>query len=231
MVYGQFANYDRPLLPTGANIPGKESNPVDYVEASMAWQEKLLDIAEDIQSKHLNRMQEKYAKGLKSKSKSNESSRSFNQGDFVIQKKDSTGRSGKLTPRWIGPFLVLERRENDPTHPVLDLMNLTDMRVKEAAAEDCRIFNTSWFEEESMIPELRKLAAQDLDEYVVEKILDHKPHGSTRKQPLSKYHFLVKWEDFDEPTWEPYSGVKNLEPLDTYSAQHPGLSIPISSNP
>ena len=225
MVYGQFANYDRPLLPTGANTPGKESNPVDYVEALMAWQEKLLDIAEDIQSKHLKRMQEKYAKGLKSKSKSNESSRSFNQGDFVIQKKDSTGRSGKLTPRWIGPFLVLERRENDPTHPVLDLMNLTDMTVKEAATDDCRIFLTGWFDEATMLDELTKIAAADLDEFVVETILDHKPDGPKRTLPLSKYTFLVKWKDFEEPTWEPYVNLKSLTPFEEYSLLHPHLKL------
>jgi hypothetical protein len=123
----------------------------------------------------------------------------------------------------------MDRRDNDPTHPVLDLMNLTDMTVKEAAADDCRQFNTSWFEEDTMLPELTKLAATDLDEYVVEKILSHRPEGENRNQPLFKYFFLVQWEDFDEPTWEPYSGVRNLEPMDTYSDQHPNLKIPVSS--
>ena len=77
-----------------------------------------------------------------------------------------------------------------------------------------------------MIPELTKIAAADLDEYVVEKILDHRPGGETRTQPLSKYFFLVKWEDFEEPTWEPYSGVSRLEPLDLYSEKYPNLRIP-----
>ena len=77
-----------------------------------------------------------------------------------------------------------------------------------------------------MIPELTKIAAADLDEYVVEKIISHRPTGETRTLPLSKYFFLVKWEDFDEPTWEPYSGIKSLEPLDEYSIEHPGLKIP-----
>jgi hypothetical protein len=122
----------------------------------------------------------------------------------------------------------MEMRNNDPSHPVLDLMNLTDMRVKEAAADDCRLFNTSWFDEDTMIPELTKIAAADLDEYVVEKIIDHRPIGETRTIPLSKYYFLVKWKDFDETTWEPYSGVKNLEPLDEYNEAHPGLKIPKS---
>jgi hypothetical protein len=139
MVYGVFANYDRPLLDSSSNVVGKESNPVDYVEELMRWQNKLLDIAEDIQSKHFEK--------LESKLNSLSQKRQFQQGDFVLQQKDSTGISGKPSCRWIGPFMVTERRDNDPTHPVLDLMDLTNMTVKTAAADDCRQFNTSWFDE------------------------------------------------------------------------------------
>ena len=220
MVYGVFANYDRPLLDPSKNTQGEISNPCDYVDTLIEWQNTLLDLAEDIQSQHFDKMNKRF--------NSDKSQRQFHQGDFVIQLKDSTGVGGKPSARWIGPFLVLERRDNDPSHPVLDLLNLTDMTQKEAASDDCRVFNTSWFEEDSIIPELTKIAARDLDEYVVEKIIDHKPKGAKRSLPLSKYHFLVQWEDFEEPTWEPYSGIKNLEPLDEYSALHPDLNIPKS---
>ena len=222
MVYGVFANYDRPLIPPSTNTPGSKSNPVDYVDTLMEWQSKLLDTAEEVQSNHFQKLERRFNGANRP--------RHFNQGDFVLQLKNSTGISGKPSCRWIGPFLVMERRDNDQSHPVLDLMNLTDMTIKQAATDDCRMFNTSWFDEDSMMHELKKIAAQDLDEFVVEKILDHKPIGDTRKQPLSKYHFLVKWEDFNEPTWEPYSGIKNLEPLNTYSMEHPGLNIPISES-
>ena len=219
MVYGVFANYDRPLLkPVSANVEGDTSNPVDYVNSLIEWQSRLLEITEDIQSQHFQKMEKRLNQ--------QKTYRAFNEGDFVIQRKDATGISGKPSSRWIGPFLVMARRDNDPTHPVLDLMNLTDMKVKEAAADDCRVFNTSWFEEANMIPELTKIAAADLDEYVVERILDHRPAGENRTQPLSKYFFLVKWEDFEEPTWEPYSGVSRLEPLDIYGDKHPNLRIP-----
>jgi hypothetical protein len=222
LVYGVFANYDRPLLNTiAANSEGTVSNPVDYVDTLILWQTRLLELTEDIQNQHFQKMDRKL--------NSNHNQRKFNVGDFVLQQKDATHVSGKPSCRWIGPFLVMDRRDNDPTHPVLDLMNLTDMTIKEAAADDCRQFNTSWFEEDTMLPELTKLAAADLDEYVVEKILSHRPEGESRTQPLSKYFFLVKWEDFDEPTWEPYSGVRNLEPMDSYSIEHPNLKIPISS--
>jgi hypothetical protein len=220
MIYGVFANYDRPLLSPSKNQQGSKSNPVDYVDTLFEWQSKLLDITEDIQNDHFLKLNKRF--------NSKAEHRKFNQGDFVIQQRDSTGFSGKPNARWIGPYLVLERRDNDPTHPVLDLMNLTDMTIKEAAADDCRHFNTSWFEDDTMIPELTKIAAQDLDEYVVLNILGHKPPGETRTTPLSKYYFLVQWEGFSEPTWEPYQGVKNLEPLDVYSQKHPGLKIPIS---
>jgi hypothetical protein len=81
-----------------------------------------------------------------------------------------------------------------------------------------------------MLPELTKIAAQDLDEFVVQNIIGHKPTGETRTQPLSKYYFLVKWEGFTEPTWEPYSGIQNIKPLDEYSMNHPGLNIPTSNS-
>jgi hypothetical protein len=218
MLYGVFANYDYPLLPTiRANTPGDTSNPVDYVESLMAWQNQLLDITENIQSEHFKKMEQRF-NGKRSET------RQFNEGDFVLQLKKATNISGKPATKWIGPFLVLKRRDNDPTHPVLDLMNLTNMTVKEASIEDCRTFNTSWFDEESLLPELVKLAATDENEYVVEAILSHKPPGE-RKLPLSKYLFQVKWQDFSETTWEPYSGIKDLEPLHTYAQQHPELRL------
>ena len=76
-----------------------------------------------------------------------------------------------------------------------------------------------------MLKEMVKLAATDDNEYVVERIISHRPAGETRTQPLSKYTFEVKWQDFAETTWEPYSGLKDLEPLDEYAQAHPGLKL------
>ena len=218
LVYGVFANYDQQLLPEAqANSPGTETNPTDYVEALMAWQNKLLDLSEDIQSEHF--------KKLLLRTKHEQKVREFNTGDFVLQERHATGLSGKPSSRWVGPFLVLDRRDNDPTHPVLDLMNLTDMKVKEASINDCRQFNTAWFEEGILQKELVKLAAMDDNEYVVSSILSHQPTGEVRTKPLSKYIFEVKWQDFEETTWEPYSSLKDLEPMEAYAKLHPGLNL------
>jgi hypothetical protein len=104
-------------------------------------------------------------------------------------------------------------------------MNLTDMKVKEASISDCRTFNTSWFNEDNLHKELVKLAATDENEYVVEQIISHQPAGETRTKPLAKYLFEVKWQEFEETTWEPYAGLKDLEPMEQYSKLHPGLKL------
>jgi hypothetical protein len=217
MLYGVFANYDQPLLPTQqANAHGLTTNAADYVDELLKWQTELLDITEQIQSDHFTKLEKRFNTPDRTKA--------FNEGDFVLQHKKSTGISGKPCARWIGPFLVMERTNNDPQHPVLHLMKLASMTIKEASIDDCRSFNTSWFEEDTLLPELITLAATDMNEYIVERILSHKPKGN-RTVPLSRYLFEVQWKDFLETTWEPYSSLKDIEPMEEYEALHPELKI------
>jgi hypothetical protein len=219
MVYGIFANYDRPLLDPRPN--GEQTNPIDYVDGLIEWQNKLLDISEGIQSLHFEK--------LSQRDNRDKSFRSFQEGDFVLQLKSSTGARGKLTPRWIGPRLVLNRRDNDPTHPVLDLFDLVNSRNIEASIDDCRLFHTGWFDETTMVQDLHRLAALDKEEYEVEKILEHRPPGSTRARNVksSDYWFKVKWSGFsdEENSWEPYSALKSLTPLEEYLSQYPLLKL------
>jgi hypothetical protein len=224
MIYGIFANFERPLLPQ-PHAEGDESNPVDFVEELMRYQTQLLEAAENIQEAHLARYAQKYEQQRMEKKW--ETPRAFQQGDFVLLKKTAAGKTSKLTPKYVGPRLVLERMDNDPTHPVLDLMDLTDMTVTQAAAEDCKLFNTDWFDEPTMTQELTKLAASDKEEFLVEAICGHLPKGSKRSKPLNTYMFRVKWKDFPESenTWEPWSSLKNLEPYAQYAIENPLLNL------
>ena len=223
MIYGIFANYERPLLPP-AHTVGERSNPVDFVDDLIKFQTQLLEAAEKIQEDHLAKYAAKY---YKQRNEKHDQPRAFQQGDFVLLKKLATGIASKLAPRYLGPRLVLERKNNDDTHPVLELMDLTDMTVSQAAAEDCKIFNTGWFEETTMVQELTKLAASDKEEFIVENICSHLPKGSKRNKPLNTYMFLVKWKDFSESenTWEPWSNLKDLEPYVQYSKANPLLNL------
>ena len=229
MVYGIFANYDRPLIRQEFLPQGATTNSQDYFEALCQWQVELLEVAENIQEDHLSRLALKYHL-------EESTERAFHEGDFILQLKTATSLKGKPTARWAGPKLVARRRDNDPTHPVVDLLDLTTMRVSEASIEDCRIFHTGWFEEETLISDLTKLASLDREEYEVERIISHRPVGEDRpaKMAISKYTFEVKWVDFpdSENTWEPYNSLKDncTAPLGQYSDLHPGLRIPQEIN-
>ena len=229
MVFGIFANYDRPLIRSEFLPQGATVNSQDYFEALCQWQVELLEVAETIQEEHLSRLAHKYRL-------EESTERAFNEGDFILQLKTATSLKGKPTSRWAGPKLVVRRRDNDPTHPVVDLLDLTTMRISEASIEDCRIFHTGWFEEETLSQDLTKLASLDREEYEVERIISHRPVGEERltKTPISKYTFEVKWVDFpdSENSWEPYNSLKDncTAPLGQYSDLHPGLRIPKEAN-
>ena len=123
----------------------------------------------------------------------------------------------------------LARRNNDASHPGLDLFDLVTTRTVEASIEDCRLMKTGWFEEPTMLQDLKKLAALDKEEYEVERVLEHRPPGPTRlagSKP-SDYWFKIKWSGFsdEENSWEPYSELKDLTPLEEYLQQYPNLLL------
>jgi hypothetical protein len=161
--------------------------------------------------------------------KTNSEYKSFQEGDFVLQLKTATGIRGKLITRWIGPRLVLNRRNNDPSHPVLDLFDLVTSQNIEASIDDCRLFYTGWFDEPTMVQDLHRLAALDKEEYEVEAILAHRiveTKIGTKIKPTD-YWFNVKWAGFseEENSWEPYATLKTLSPLEEYLSKHPELKL------
>jgi hypothetical protein len=123
----------------------------------------------------------------------------------------------------------LTRRDNNPEHPVLDLFDLVTSQNVEASIDDCRLFHTGWFDEPTMVQDLHRLAALDKEEYEVETILSHRITGNKQnsKHKPTNYWFKVKWAGFsdEENSWEPYSALKNLAPLDEYLSKHPQLQF------
>jgi hypothetical protein len=78
-----------------------------------------------------------------------------------------------------------------------------------------------------MVQDLHRLAALDKEEYEVQTVLSHRivaTKGKARAKPTD-YWFKVKWAGFseEENSWEPYSALKNLDPLNEYLALHPEL--------
>jgi hypothetical protein len=88
---------------------------------------------------------------------------------------------------------------------------------------------TGWFEEQTILQDMRQIAALDKEEYEVEEILEHRPPGNVRSKRTKPhdYWFKVKWAGFPESenSWEPYSNLKELGPLDDYLSKFPLLNL------
>jgi hypothetical protein len=64
------------------------------------------------------------------------------------------------------------------------------------------------------LAEATSLAAVDLDEFYVEKIVEHEETGRDHK----KWKYRVRWSGYEpeDDTWLPWSSVKDLAALDDY---------------
>jgi hypothetical protein len=72
--------------------------------------------------------------------------------------------------------------------------------------------------------EATALAAVDMDEFYVEKIVEHSGSGKNPK----KWMYRVRWLGYEpeEDTWLPWASVKNLQALDNYIEDgHPECNV------
>ena len=67
------------------------------------------------------------------------------------------------------------------------------------------------------------LASIDLDEYYVDKIVEHEENRKYSKN----WKFKVRWvvNEPEENSWLNWTAVKDLAALDTYSREHPELQL------
>lgn len=143
--------------------------------------------------------------------------RTFVEGDFVLVSYPVRPPS-KLSPRWRGPFLILERKNN--TYICQDLLTNTPQEFDVSRL-------TPWEDRENpgVDPgEVRREAAlRDREEFVVDSIVDHR--GNSKKK--SSLEFKIRWLGYspEEDSWIPYSEAKDLEALDVYLMSHPELKL------
>jgi len=66
------------------------------------------------------------------------------------------------------------------------------------------------------------IAAKDKQEYLVEDVLDHRPPYKP-KSSTATLEFLVKWVDFDAPTWERWHNLTSNSLCHRYCMTQPSL--------
>lgn len=135
-------------------------------------------------------------------------------GDFVLaQRGDGRPKIGAL---WTGPWLVLDRVDNDPTGVVVQAEHLASKVVRSFHMNMLKLFDIGLLDEAA---DAAPIAALDSWEYEVSEVLEHRTVGGRGKKALE---FLVLWKDLPQseeaqnPSWEPYSTVAGLQQLDTY---------------
>jgi transposase InsO family protein len=142
-------------------------------------------------------------------SKSPENPRSLNAGDYVLVSYPERAPN-KLVPRWRGPMLVVSVQGS--------MCCVQDLRT----LKHCD-FHISRLKEYNMdqTPDPLQVAQVDDDEWEVSEIVDHR--GRNKKN----FEFRVRWKGFGEKddTWLPLKDCRDLEALDSYLQQHPGLKI------
>ena len=130
----------------------------------------------------------------------------FSPGDFVLVSY-LTRPPSKLNARWAGPFQIHSVDGND-----ISLKDLTGGKGKVVDVSRVKYFHVA----EGV--DARAVAAADLGESEVLKILSHKGNARSRKG----LKFEVEWSDGDI-TWEPWENVKKLAQLDEYIKNTPSL--------
>jgi transposase InsO family protein len=145
-------------------------------------------------------------------------------GDTVLLRM-AERRHDKLNAPWAGPFLILDSAPSDDGSNVATIQHLSSKRVTRAHVKDLKRCSLDHY---SSIDEALPLAALDSFEYLVERILSHRPGGKRkqhgkRPRPKAEYEFEVLWaglplEEGENPSWESWSNtsLRSCEAYRTY---------------
>jgi hypothetical protein len=126
----------------------------------------------------------------------------------------------KLTSRWRGPLRVTAIH---PTTAHVDVVSLlTDTETYTYHLSRLVHYNGS---ESAQDPTV--VATLDKDEFLVDRIVDHRPAFPRRERAhssskASDFEYLVSWFGFppSENTWEPYSNISNVAAFRNYANSH-----------
>ncbi len=142
-------------------------------------------------------------------------------GDFVLVDMRERPHT-KISSPWSGPWQVVEKEDNDDTHPMMTLQHIASKKIEKFHASMCKRCNLDLFEK---VEDAIKWAASDNFEYEIEAVLDHRPKGERKRRRRDTYEFQVLWRGIerseDNPSWEPWANesLRTSEPLQTYCSR------------
>ena len=117
----------------------------------------------------------------------------------------------KLLTQRQGPMIVLSYKGTE-----YQLRNLADNKIHSVHVSRLEVFK---YDVATVDP--KSVAAKDLEEFIVERVLDHRPHRQPTKH-RGDLEFLIKWRNFgeEENSWVPWSNLTNNDICHDYCMTH-----------
>jgi hypothetical protein len=139
----------------------------------------------------------------------------FREGQFVLLQYPNRPPN-KLAGLYRGPMVITAIERPD----LIKVRDLVSDKVSVVHVSRLRPFRHP---KNMTLEEATALAAVDLDEFYVEKIVKHDAVGKNK----NKWRFRVRWLGYepDDDTWLYWTAVKDLAAMDEYSEEHPELKL------
>jgi len=233
LLFGDNLELDRCLLiPTpiaaDAEVP-------DYIRQLTHNQSVLLDQAAKCLS-------ETHAKNLKKWKQSHSTDTSLVQriqeapedGVWVLARIRDDAPIEKWKPRWAGPFRLLDFKS--ASRSIVRLWDTVDNKVFESHLNDVELWNPKFVDS---VEGLTKVAEYDGWVFPMDGIIGMgitpTSHDDT-PAPLDlqvartltnkySYSFLIKWRNYEEPSWVKYNAIKHTSTFQLWAAMHPILKF------
>ena len=140
----------------------------------------------------------------------------------------------KLAPRWLGPFRVARFNADSEVVTVFDTVS---NKYRRFLKRQCEKFDVGMVAD---VEGLKKIAECDNFEFPVDAIQGHAlvgpngvgadaeqlPQNFRRGSKHKKaFQFLIKWTNYDEPTWVSFNTASRLVQFPGYVAHFPLLNM------
>jgi hypothetical protein len=231
ILFGNNVDLDRCLLRKQGAILPQSTVVTDYVEQLSHNQAVIISAANtflhETQARNLKKWKQTHKTDLSLE-------RAVEDGAWVLARIADDAPHSKLKPKWRGPYKLLDFKSE--THSIVRMWDTVSKKVIEAHLNDVELWNPLF---EHSVEGLTKVAEYDNWSYPIESILgialDPKdedvepvplalnlPRTSSKKHD---YLFSVKWKNYNEPSWVPYSEVKNSSTFSFFAAANPELKL------
>lgn len=236
ILFGDNIDLDRCLL---SSMPASQTIDVQsYIGALTHNQRVILEEADRFQQIICSKVIAKAQAGQRRKNRAGELVAPvplvLNVGAWVLIKPQEAYPLNKLAPRWLGPFRVSHFDAASEVVVVFDTLKNKHRRFLKRQIEEFDINALSSAEG------LTQVAESDNFEFPVDSICGHALTGragvgadpvqlaqsfSRGSRPKKSFQFLIKWSNYDEPTWISYSTASRLVQFPGYVVHFPGLNM------